>query len=111
MRKKGVDIVGSNGVISIPNKHGNVNGHTISGWNFVFTVAAGDYYEFWWSSTTANVTLSYLPTTTTPVRPSTASLVVTATPVGNVLPNLNESVWISYIAGDPNFPVWMGVSR
>jgi hypothetical protein len=25
------------------------------------------------------------------------------------VPNLNQQVWVMFIAGDPNFPVWMGV--
>jgi hypothetical protein len=25
------------------------------------------------------------------------------------VPNLNQKVWVMFIAGDPNFPVWMGV--
>ena len=26
-----------------------------------------------------------------------------------VVPRLNQRVWVMFIAGDPNFPVWMGV--
>lgn len=25
------------------------------------------------------------------------------------IPNINQRVWVMFIAGDPNFPVWMGV--
>jgi hypothetical protein len=25
------------------------------------------------------------------------------------IPNLDQKVWVMFIAGDPNFPVWMGV--
>mgnify|MGYP003349010499 CR=1 FL=1 len=25
------------------------------------------------------------------------------------VPNVNQKVWVMFIAGDPNFPVWMGV--
>jgi len=111
MRKNGVDIVGSTGLISVPSVHGGVDGHSLAGWNFVFTVAANDYYEFWWSTADAKVRIKTYAATTGPVRPSTASLVVTATPVGNISPNPGDAVWIMYIAGDPNFPVWMGVLK
>jgi Type VI secretion system/phage-baseplate injector OB domain len=111
LRKNGVDIVGSTGLISIPNKHGGVNGHTIAGWNFVFTTAANDYYEWVWSSNSASVSIATYAAATVPTRPSTASLIVTATPVGNIFPNIGAIVWIMYIAGDPNFPVWMGVLK
>jgi hypothetical protein len=111
MRKNGVDIVGSTGVFSVPNTHGGVHGHTLAGWTFVFTLDANDYYEFWWSTDDVKVTLQQYPISAAPVRPSTASLVVTATPIGNITPAINDAVWIMYIAGDPNFPVWMGVLK
>jgi hypothetical protein len=111
MRKNGVDMVGSTGLISIPTTHGGVHGHTLAGWNFVFTVAANDYYEFWWSTDDAKVTIEAYPAATAPIRPSTASLIVTATPVGNISPLVGDAVWVMYIAGDPNFPVWMGVLK
>jgi hypothetical protein len=77
MRKNGVDIVGSNGVISVPSSHGGTHGHTVAGWNFFLTVAAGDYYEFWWSTDSAQVTLQAYLAGTAPTKPSTASLIVT----------------------------------
>jgi hypothetical protein len=30
---------------------------------------------------------------------------------GVTAPSVNDIVWISYIAGDPNFPVWIGVTK
>jgi hypothetical protein len=111
MRKNGVDIVGSTGLVSIPNTHGGVHGHSIAGWNYVMTGEEGDYYQFYWSTDDTKVTLQNYGTSTSPTRPSTASLIVTVTPVGNILPLPGESVWVMYIAGDPNFPVWMGVSK
>jgi Type VI secretion system/phage-baseplate injector OB domain len=30
-------------------------------------------------------------------------------PAATEVPEINEIVWIMFIAGDPNFPVWMGV--
>ena len=77
VRKNGTDVVGSTGLISIPNKHGGVNGHTISGWNFFFSLNAGDYIELWWSSTSAQVSIEAYPVGTSPTRPSTSSLVAT----------------------------------
>lgn len=83
LRKNNVDpgVVGSTGLIAVPASHGGVNGHTISGWNFVFTVAANDYYEFMWSTTSTAVSVQTYPVATSPARPSTAGLVLTVTPV------------------------------
>jgi hypothetical protein len=83
LRKNGVNpgVVGSTGLISIPSSRGAIHGHIINGWNFVFTVAAGDYYEFMWSTSSNKVSVQTYPIDTSPARPSTASLVLTVTPV------------------------------
>jgi hypothetical protein len=77
VRKNGTDVVGSTGFISIPNKHGGVDGHGIYGWNFFFSLNAGDYVELWWSTTNVAVTIQAYPVGTSPTRPSTSSLVAT----------------------------------
>ena len=71
------DIPGSTGFISVPNKHGAVDGHTIVGWNYFVSMRADDYIQLWWSTNNAAVTLEYYPAQTGPVRPSTASLIAT----------------------------------
>lgn len=73
-------VEGSTGFVSIPNTHGSGDGHTISGWNFVFTVTAGDYYEFLWQPTSLDVTIQTYPAINAHI-PSTASLVLTVTPI------------------------------
>lgn len=79
LRKNGTDIVGSTGLVSIPNKHGSVDGHTIAGWNFYLSLAANDYIQLYWSTTNAAVTIQAYPVGTSPTRPSTASNVATLT--------------------------------
>jgi hypothetical protein len=79
LRKNGTDIVSSTGLISIPNKHGGVDGHTISGWNFFVSLAANDYIQIYWSTTNAAVTIQAYAAGVTPTRPSTASNVATLT--------------------------------
>ena len=77
VRKNGTDVVGSTGLISIPNSHGGVDGHTIAGWNFFFSMNANDYIELWWSATNAAVSIQAYPAGTSPTRPTTSSLVAT----------------------------------
>jgi hypothetical protein len=79
LRKNGTDIVGSTGLISIPNKHGAVDGHTIAGWNFFVSLAANDYIQIYWSTTNAGVTIQAYAAGVTPTRPATASNVATLT--------------------------------
>ena len=82
MRKNGVNVVGSNGLIAVVSSHGGIDGHVIPSWNFVFTVAAGDYYEFYWSTPSTQVAVATIAAQTNPVRPSTASVVMTAQHIG-----------------------------
>lgn len=83
LRKGGTEnIVGSSGLIDLPSRKNPLVVHSqITGWNFVFTVAAGDYYEFMWSATSVDVSIQTYPVSTVPDRPSTASLVLTVTQV------------------------------
>jgi hypothetical protein len=71
------DIAGSNGSISVPNKHGVVNGNSIVGWNYFLSLNENDYIQLLWSTTNAAVTLEYYPTQVSPTRPSTASVIAT----------------------------------
>ena len=79
LRINGVDVVGSTGYISVPNKHGSIPGHSINGWNFFVQLNAGQYVEIWWSTDDANVTIQAYAVGTSPTRPSTASNVATLT--------------------------------
>lgn len=77
VRKNGTDVVGSTGIISIANSHGGLDGHNIYGWNFFFSLNAGDYIELWWSTPDIKVSIQAFPVGAVPVRPSTSSLVAT----------------------------------
>lgn len=83
VRKNGTDVTGSTGIVSIPSSHGAVAGHTVTSWNYLFTLAAGDYLEFMWAADSTAITIQTYPAGTTPTTPSTASLIVTATQVMN----------------------------
>jgi hypothetical protein len=73
----GVDVTGSTGLISIPNSHGGLDGHTIAGWNYYVSLQAGDFVEIWWSTNNAAVSIQHIPAQVAPVRPSTASVIAT----------------------------------
>ena len=80
-RKNGIDVPGSTGIVNVPSKHGSSSGHALPSWNFVLTVAANDYVQFYWSSPLTTVSITTFPISGSPTRPTTASLVVTATQV------------------------------
>jgi len=77
LKQNGTDIAGSTGFISVPNSHGGVNGHIISGWNYFVSMAENDYIQIYWSTTNASVTIQAYPASISPVRPSTQSVVAT----------------------------------
>lgn len=75
LRKNGTDIGGSTGLVSVPNKHGGVDGHAIVGWNFFLDLAANDYIQLVW--TAANTTVNIRTIAAGVNWPSTASVVMT----------------------------------
>jgi len=63
--------------MSIPAKAGAIEAHEIVGWNYYVSLNAGDYIEIYWSTTDADVTIQAYPTSVSPVRPATQSVVAT----------------------------------
>lgn len=88
LRQNGVDVVGSAGKIDVPSKHGNSDGALLIGWNFyINSVVANEYFEFmWFTPDETHITIPTLPAqaavnATSPAIPSTASVVLTVSPV------------------------------
>jgi hypothetical protein len=77
LRQNGVDIPGSTGFVSIPNRHAGTNGHTIVGWNYFLSMAATDYVEIYWSVPDTAISIQHLAASGTPTKPSTQSVVAT----------------------------------
>ena len=77
LRQNGVDIPGSTGFISIPNRHAGTDGHSIVGWNYFLSMAATDYVEIYWSIPNIAVTIQHLAASGSPTKPSTQSVVAT----------------------------------
>lgn len=77
LRQNGVNITGSTGFVSIPNRHAGTDGHTIVGWNYFLSMAENDYIEIYWSIPNAAVSIQHLAASGTPTKPSTQSVVAT----------------------------------
>lgn len=72
------DITGSTGKIGIPARKTPADPfHNIIGWNYFLSMAANDYIEIYWSTTSANVSIQYYAASGTPTKPSTQSVVAT----------------------------------
>ena len=77
LQQNGVDISGSTGFVSIPNRHAGTNGHTIVGWNYFLSMEASDYVEIYWSVPTTDVSIQHIAASGSPTKPSTQSVVAT----------------------------------
>ena len=77
LRQNGVDIPGSTGFVSVPNRHAGTDGHSIIGWNYFLDMAASDYVEIYWSIPNTAVSIQHLAASGTPTKPSTQSVVAT----------------------------------
>jgi len=80
-RKNGTDIANSNSKFSVPNSHGGTDGHLIAALNFYVDVVANDYIQIMWATTSTLVVIEHLAAQTTPTRPATPSVIVTANKV------------------------------
>jgi hypothetical protein len=86
LKQNGVDIVGSTGKVGMPARKGVGDPfHSIFGWNYFVSMAAGDYIEIYWSTTNAAVTIQYYPASASPTKPATQSVVATMTFVSSLL--------------------------
>jgi hypothetical protein len=80
LRQNGVDIPDTLGVDTVNPQVGLI-GLVVAAWNYVVTAAAGDYFEFMWSSGSTLVQLRAVPAGTSPTRPASPSAIVTAAQV------------------------------
>ena len=71
------NVIGSNGFVSVPNKHGGINGHTVAAWNYFVELNSSDYIELYWATDNAGVSLQTYIAGTSPVHPTTASVIAT----------------------------------
>ena len=75
IRKNGTNVVGSAGQISVPKRHGSVDGHILPSWNYYLPLNANDYIQLYWAVTNLSVSLQAVPAPA--FAPSTASIIAT----------------------------------
>lgn len=78
-RKDGVDIANTTGIVTVPSKHGTSPGATITSWNLVVDVNAGQYIELMMTSDSGNTVAATYPPGIAPVHPASPSVILTAT--------------------------------
>jgi hypothetical protein len=77
LKQNGVDIPGSTGFVSVPNRHAGTDGHTIIGWNYFLSMAASDHVEIYWSIPNTAVSIQHIAASGSPTKPATQSVVAT----------------------------------
>jgi hypothetical protein len=78
-RKNTNDISYTGGVVSVPGKHAGGVGAAIVSWNLVVEVNAGDNIQLMMSTTSGNTVAATYPPGTSPTRPASPSVILTAT--------------------------------
>lgn len=86
LRKNGNDVANSCTDITVPSKHGSINGAVVAAWNFFIDLVAGDYVQLIWSTPSILVLIDYTAERTSPVRPGTPSVIVTMNEVDGSYP-------------------------
>jgi len=72
-----VDIPGSTGVLGLPPRKSIGDPfHSVFGWNYFVSLNIDDFIEIYWSTDSALVLMPAYPISGAPVRPTTASVVV-----------------------------------
>jgi len=92
LRKNGSNVTGTNGQVSVPNSHGGVPGHILPAWNYIIELAAGDYVELVWNTSSTQVYLDYIAAQSSPTRPSTASIIAT---MQYIAPLASDNIYVS----------------
>ena len=77
LRRSGVDEPNSDTEITVPGKHGSVNGAAVAAWNFLTTITSGQYVELYWWAENSAVTMPAYAALTSPTRPGIPSVILT----------------------------------
>lgn len=94
LRVDGVDVYESATQVTVPSKHGSINGAAVAAWNFVVATAANSVIDLVYAVSDPAVVLGYAPAQVSPyVRPSIPSLITTVTFVSS-LPATSTSVYV-----------------
>lgn len=81
---------------------------TVMSVSFILDMQAGDYMQLAFSSADSHMSLKAYTGLTGPTRPDIPSIILTLHLIGHFIPQPGAKVWVTYIGGDPNFPVWIG---
>ena len=103
LRKNGTDIAKSGTKIRLAGS----NAEVVMSVGLILDLKAGEYIEFYGSSSSTTTAITSFPANTGPATPG---IIASMNLVGKWKPQPNTPVWAMFEGGDPNFPLWIGGS-
>lgn len=80
LRVDNVDVAYSGTHVTVPSKHGSLNGKAVMTVNYAIQLNAGSYFQLWWIAEATTVSIPTIPASTTPVAyPATPGVIMTVT--------------------------------
>lgn len=81
LRKNGVDVPYTASVVTVPSKHGSIDGAALLTVNFHEIYNPGDYLELYWTTTLGTSSISTIPATTSPAKPASPGVILTVSQI------------------------------
>jgi len=81
LRKNGADDATTSSVITVPKKHGAIDGAAILAVNFFQDYEAGDYLQLYWLTVGGSSQITTIAATTSPAKPASPGVVLTVSQI------------------------------
>lgn len=81
LRKNGVDVPYTASSVTVPGKHGSIDGAALMTVNFHETYGPGDYLELYWLTVNGTTSMTTIPATVSPAKPASPSVVLTVSQI------------------------------
>jgi len=81
LRKNGVDTAATASTVTVPKKHGAIDGAAILTVNFFEEYEAGDYLQLYWLTVGGSAQITTIAATTSPAKPASPSVVLTVSQI------------------------------
>ena len=81
LRKNGTDVPYSASAVTVPGKHGSIDGAIVMAVNFHENFNPGDYLELYWMTVLGTSSITTIPASVSPARPASPGVVLTVSQV------------------------------
>lgn len=81
IRKNGTDVPNTASAVTVPGKHGSIDGASLMTVNFHVIIAPGEYLEVYWLSINGTTKISTIGATSSPQKPASPGVVLTVSQV------------------------------